>query len=63
MDVRLSDDECLDVSAEERRTRELVKRIRKLRWMGMEEEAEQLQSKLPPVLPGEVLIAGPRDID
>jgi len=32
-----------DVSAEERETSELVKRIRKLRWVGRNEEAERMQ--------------------
>ena len=32
-----------DVSAEERRACELIKRIRKLRWMGMDDEAHQLE--------------------
>ena len=35
-----------EVSAEERTSSELVKRIRKLRWMGMEREAEGLQATL-----------------
>jgi hypothetical protein len=33
-------------SAEQRASSELVKRIRKLRWMGMEREAEALQATL-----------------
>jgi hypothetical protein len=35
-----------DVSAEEHATRETIKRILKLRWMGMEEEAEKMQKAL-----------------
>jgi hypothetical protein len=35
-----------DVSAEERASSELVKRIRKLRWIGMEEEAARIQNVL-----------------
>jgi hypothetical protein len=31
-----------DVPAEERRWDELIKRVRKLRWIGMEQEAEQV---------------------
>jgi predicted solute-binding protein len=34
------------VSAEQRTSNELVKLIRKLRWMGMEEEAERVQTEL-----------------
>lgn len=40
----------LDISAQLRASDELVRRIRKLRWMGMEEEARTLQqqaSRLP----------------
>jgi hypothetical protein len=36
-----------DVSPEQRVAAKLVKRIRKLRWIGMEEEAEQLQIACP----------------
>jgi hypothetical protein len=35
-----------DVSPEESALIELVKRIRKLRWMGMHDEAERLQAAL-----------------
>jgi hypothetical protein len=35
-----------DVAERESRANDLVKRIRKLRWMGMEDEAERLQSEL-----------------
>lgn len=35
-----------DVSPDERASSELLKRIRKLRWIGMEHEAQQLQAKL-----------------
>lgn len=32
-----------DVSAQERNSNELVKRIRKLRWIGLDDEAEHLK--------------------
>ena len=32
--------------AEQRASNELVKLIRKLRWMGMEEEAEKMETRL-----------------
>lgn len=35
-----------ELSSEECLTQELVKRIRKLRWIGREEEAERLQAAL-----------------
>jgi len=46
-----------DVSAEERAFNEMVKRIRKLRWIGKEQEARQLQAALgesPPVFTGQL---------
>lgn len=49
-----------DVLATQRGSNELVKRIRKLRWIGMDEEARALQdavSRLPPANP--VLGAAP----
>ena len=38
--------ECPDVSIEQRKSSELVKLIRKLRWMGLEGEAERVQVAL-----------------
>ena len=52
-----------DVSAEERAASELIKRIRKLRWMGMDEEAQQMQVVLRRAEPGDTLLAGPWDTD
>lgn len=36
----------LDVPPELRRTADLIKRIRKLRWIGLEQEATKLQQAL-----------------
>jgi hypothetical protein len=44
--MSLKQQEPSDVSAEQRTSNELVKLIRKLRWMGMEEEAERVQMEL-----------------
>jgi hypothetical protein len=44
-------------------SRDLVKRIRKLRWMGMQEEAEQLQMTLRHVPRADCVIVVPRDTD
>jgi hypothetical protein len=38
--------EAPDVSREQRTSNELVKLIRKLRWMGLEEQAKDLQTQL-----------------
>ena len=35
-----------DVSAEQKASIELLKRVRKLRWIGMEDEARRLQAAL-----------------
>jgi hypothetical protein len=50
-----------DVSATERESRKLVHRILKLRWLGMEDEAEQLA--LRTMETNGTLLAGPYDTD
>jgi hypothetical protein len=57
-----------EVSPVERSVTELIKRIRKLRWIGLENEAEQLQAQLQLALrrvdePRGTLLAGPCDTD
>ena len=44
---------------------DLIKRIRKLRWMGMQEEAERLQVRLAqcPAPPADTVLATPSDTD
>jgi hypothetical protein len=46
MESHLSRREIPDVSGEQRTLSEITKRIRKLRWMGMEDEAQKLQMQL-----------------
>jgi hypothetical protein len=46
MEAHLGGRGCPDVCAEERALRDLVKRIRKLRWIGKEEEAARIQIQL-----------------
>jgi len=55
----------LDITPEQKAAREVVKLIRKLRWIGMEREAEQLQTALGGFPPGEraSLLAGPHSTD
>jgi len=56
--------ECPKVSAEERAKHDLIKQILKLRWMGMEKEAEQLIGRsLRRAEPGIVSLLGPLDTD
>jgi hypothetical protein len=58
-----------EVSEEERASIELLKRIRKLRWMGMQKEAEEMQLVLKMQLPTRpiqlagTLLADPADTD
>ena len=57
MTTSLDEGKRLDVAPEQRRTTDLVKRIRKLRWIGMEQEAANLQLILARFPPADV----PRD--
>ena len=62
----LLDEEMIpDVPAEQRRVTDLVKRIRKLRWLGMEQEAAKLQLALARVPPTEraIVLGPPGDTD
>ena len=53
-----------DVAEGESRANDLVKRIRKLRWMGLEEEAERLQQELTRrCADSDSVIATPRETD
>ena len=55
--------ELPDVSTPQRASAELVKRIRKLRWIGMEEDAERLQIALSRLPSEECVFAEPHDTD
>jgi len=46
MEMRHEQHKPPDSLVEQRASNELVKRIRKLRWMGMEEEAERVEDEL-----------------
>jgi hypothetical protein len=53
-----------DAAERESGTNDLVKRIRKLRWMGMEDEAERLQQELTRrCADADSVIATPRETD
>lgn len=52
-----------DVSAQEYASHYLILRILKLRWMGLENEARQMESLLHRVDPACTLLAGPFDTD
>jgi hypothetical protein len=51
-----------DISPSQR-ANELIKLIRKLRWMGMEEEAERAETALGGVSPADIVLATPSDTD
>lgn len=44
-------------------THELAQRIVKLRWMGLDDEAEQVRSTLRKAEPGVTWVVGPCDTD
>jgi len=50
-----------DVSREQRAATELIKRIRKLRWMGFEEEARRMVRSSLHVCSSNALIARPSE--
>jgi len=55
--------ELPDVSADQRAANELTKLIRKLRWIGMEGEAERLQALLRRAPQSGQVVAEPNDTD
>jgi hypothetical protein len=52
-----------DVSYPQSASADLVKRIRKLRWIGMDEEADQLQILLSSMPPEHRVLVEPPDTD
>ena len=63
METILRQQERPDVSMEQRRSSELVKRIRKLRWMGLEGEAERMGTVLTSISPTDCVLAAPHKTD
>lgn len=55
--------ELPDVSAEQRASNDKIKLIRKLRWMGMESEAQRLQVSLQGIAQADCIAAEPRETD
>lgn len=62
MQLIVGEERLPQVSARQRTDNELVKRIRKLRWIGMDDEARSLQRALDPREADSVL-AMPYDTD
>ena len=52
-----------DISANEQASRELIKRIRKLRWIGLEQEAQHAQMTLCRIASNGSVLTVPRDTD
>ncbi len=52
-----------DIPPDERRSHELIMRILKLRWMGMDGEAKRIELELRRVDPGCTILASPFDTD
>jgi hypothetical protein len=52
-----------DVSADQRVSNDMIKLIRKLRWVGMESEAERLRSVLAGMPRQDSVVAEPRETD
>ena len=63
METHANAHERPEVSTEEREVGELIKRVRKLRWIGMEEKAARTQSALRQLGPRGALLALPPDTD
>jgi hypothetical protein len=66
MEILLGQQNPPDVSAEQQTSNELVKLIRKLHWIGMEQEAEGAETQLAQlrrVTPADGVFAGPHDTD
>jgi hypothetical protein len=65
MEMRLDQQKPPEVSAEQRASNELVKLIRKLRWMGMEEEVERARDELSKchVSATDTVVAASRETD
>ena len=63
MEAHIIVQERRDLSVEEPTGSEVVKRIRKLRWLGLDEEVEQLKVVLRGVDPGDTVLADPGDTD
>jgi hypothetical protein len=52
-----------DVSADQRISNDLVKRVRKLRWIGMDDEARRVEQKLCHLRPTDSVLAEPSGSD
>jgi hypothetical protein len=63
METHQSVQELPDVSAEQRASNDMIKLIRKLRWIGMDGEARRLQGSLSGIRQVDSVVAEPRETD
>ena len=63
MGMQVSSHARVDVHVKDRLAAEFRKRIVKLRWMGLDDEAERLQHVLRSMRLNDVLLSEPRDTD
>lgn len=63
MEVDITQQRRRDSQAEKRESNEMIMRIRKLRWIGMEEEANRVQVTLGSSSSVDCVLAGPSDTD
>jgi hypothetical protein len=62
MTVRI-EESIPDVSTEQRASNEVVKLVRKLRWMGMETEAKQIELAMCRLPAADTVLATPYETD
>lgn len=63
MELRTLKSQRPDVSGQERLASELLKKIRKLRWIGLYDEARRLEGDLCRLESAHVILAEPADTD
>ena len=63
MQTVMRQQELPDVSAEQRASNDMIKLIRKLRWIGMDGEARRLQGFLHDAPRADTVVAEPRETD
>jgi hypothetical protein len=65
MEMPGESEKAVDVSAPQKTSNEIVRLVRKLRWVGLEEEAAHLLKELEqrPATAVDTVLASPRDTD
>jgi hypothetical protein len=63
MDILLAQASAFDLSVAQWASNQLIALVRKLRWIGMDDEAEELLAKLTFIRPTEPLVAEPSATD